>query len=581
MATQSIFARTIASYQRVLIFIGLFSLAINLLLLTLPLYMLQVYDRVLISRSGDTLLMLTILAVGLLGAFGVLDALRQRIMIRLAGQFDHNTTGSVFDTLMQRRVLGRGGMEGVLLGDVQSIRNFLSSPSFLAFFDAPWTLIFVALIFLLHPWLGIVAVIGVFTLLALALAGELSTRAKLQKGAEHLQSANQFAEHALSQSETIHAMGMGTATRDRWRSMRADGLQHQVTAQDMGGVLSGATKMARLLMQLAILGVGAWLAINEIITPGVMIAASIILGRALAPVESAIVGWKQFVSARGSYGRLRKVFQEADDQYPAMQLPPPAGQLSVTDVSAAPPGSKRVFLRHINFSLNAGEMLGIIGPSAAGKSMLVRLLVGIWKPQAGAVRLDGVDIADWGRDDLGPHIGYLSQEISLLGETIADVIARCGDVDHEKVVDAAKIAGVHDMVLSLPDGYDTRLGTDSGHLSAGQRQRIGLARAVYGHPKLIVLDEPNSNLDGEGEAALREAIRRMKEVGSTVIVVSHRAAALALADKVLVLHTGQQEMFGPRDEVLSKVIRRVDTETDKSQAVKTLGPSAEQQSDEA
>lgn len=542
--------------------VGGFSLAINLLILTVPLYMLQVFDRVLTSRSADTLLMLTLLALFLLAAFGILDALRQRVLIREAAKFEQTINDGVFPELLRRRLRGLGGAENQAFSFVQAIRGFMSSPGFLAFFDAPWSPIFIGLIFLFHPLPGVISLFGALILIGLAIGGEAATRRAYMRSATELRSSARFAEATLRNAEAVHAMGMGSAVQGRWQTRHDAGLVEQVGAQEIGGMTGASAKAVRLMIQVLVLGSGAYLAINDVITPGVMFAAAVIMGRALAPIELAIAGWRSFVSARDAYGRLNELLQQADeDREDHMPLPEPNGHLQVNTLTAGAPGSGQAFLRGISFELQPGELIGIIGPSAAGKSMLARLLVGVWAPMSGVVRLDGADVAAWHREDVGPHIGYLPQDVELLSGTVQDNIARFGTVDPDKVVEAARNAGVHEMILALPDGYETVIGQEGGILSAGQRQRVALARALYGNPVLIVLDEPNSNLDGEGEAALQRALQLMKDSGSTIAIVSHRAAALAPADKLLMLRNGRMEAFGPRDEVLAKVTRTIKSDT--------------------
>ncbi|MBL8689879.1 MAG: type I secretion system permease/ATPase [Rhodospirillaceae bacterium] len=528
---------------------ALFSFAINMLLFVSPIYMLQVYDRVLPSRSETTLVMLSMLVAGLLMAIGVLEWIRTQILVRV---------GVRIDQMLNRRILSavfhiNGGGNANAIRDFDIVREFFTGSGFLAFLDAPWAPVFIAVCFIMHPWLGILALGGSIVLLCLAVATELVSRKPLAEATREGIAASSFVESSLRSSEAVHAMGMMPGIIDRWLERRDRVLAAQARASDRAGFLMSATKFVRMLLQSAILGLGAYLAILNVITPGAMIAASIIMARALAPVEMAVGQWRQFINARAAYGRLKRLLESVPHVAQPMRLPKPRGALEVGHVLAAPPGSRVAVLRGVSFSLQPGEALGVIGPSAAGKSTLARTLVGVWPIASGKVRIDSGDIQNWSREQLGPHIGYLPQDVSLFDGTIAENIARFGPIDPDAVVAAAQQAGVHDMILRLPDGYETQIG--GGVLSGGQRQRIGLARALYGDPVLVVLDEPNSNLDTSGEQALLEAMTRLRQRGATVIVITHRMNVLAAVAKILVLKDGLVDSFGPRDQILAAVTR--------------------------
>ena len=533
--------------------VGGFSFVINALLLTVPIYMLQIYDRVLTSRSFDTLILLTVLAVGLLLTIGLLEFTRLRLLTRVGTLIDARLNLALFAALVGAQLGGQAQSGSQPLRDLDTLRGYLSGHGLLAFFDAPWTPLFVGIIFLMHPLLGTIALASVIVLFGLAILSELTSRAPLKEAAKATIHASTFADAALRNAEAIKALGMLPGIRQRWLKRHQTSILLQTQASDRVGLISAVAKFTRLVVQIAMLGTGAYLAIQQIITPGVMIAASIILSRALAPVEAAIGGWRNFIGARSAYARLQALLTANPARRTTMALPRPVGKLLVDGLAAAPPGFTKPFLLNIGIAIEPGEMLGIIGPSAAGKSMLARLLVGIWVPLAGHIRLDGADISEWDRDQLGPYIGYLPQDVALLDGTVEENISRFGAPDPDATVAAAMKAGVHEMILGLPKGYDTMLGTGGTILPGGQRQRVALARALYGDPCVIVLDEPNSNLDNEGEGALRDIIRGLKSKGKTLVVVSHRYSVLLSADKILVLREGRKILFGDRDDVLAKI----------------------------
>ncbi|MBM3395631.1 MAG: type I secretion system permease/ATPase [Betaproteobacteria bacterium] len=533
--------------------VGLFSLFINLLTLTGSLYMLQVYDRVLASRSHYTLLYLTLVCVAALGVMAALDVVRSRILVRLGACFDASLAPEVFT-----KVLNQGG-SGQPLRDMQSLRGFLTGNTIISLLDAPWSPIFLLFVYLLHPYLGHVALCGVFLLFVIAYVNDLATREPLARAGEAMASTTQYAENSARNAEVVRAMGMLPGLLRIWRGRNELGLQLQAVASDRAAVTAALAKFLRFFVQMAILGVGAYLVIEQQCTPGAMIAASIMMGRALAPVESAIGSWRSFLQARVAYTRLQELFARHPAEKERMPLPAPKGALSVDNVVGVPPGGEKPVITGATFKLQAGQCLGITGPSAAGKSSLVRLLVGIWAPRSGTVRLDGVNLADWPREEVGPHIGYLPQDVELFQGTVAENIARFGQVDPDKVVAASQLANAHEMILSFPKGYDTLVGAGGMGLSGGQRQRLGLARAVYGLPALVVLDEPTSSMDADGENSVRGAIEQLKQQGKTVIVIGHRPALLSGVDVVLVVQRGTITAFGPASEVMPQITRKVFT----------------------
>ncbi|MCB1954376.1 MAG: type I secretion system permease/ATPase [Rhodocyclaceae bacterium] len=545
------FVRAMATARGGLQRVAFFSFFINLLMLTSSVYMLQVYDRVLASRSESTLFYLTLFAAACLATLGLLEGVRSRLLVRMGARFDAQLSAQVFSETLAR------GRSGQALRDLDSLRGFLTGTHILSLLDAPWMPIYLGLVYVLHPLLGHVALGGAVLLFALGLWNERRTRRTLAEAGGELSASHQFAEMSSRNADAISAMGMLPGLTALWRRRHDLGLGLQGLASDRAASVAAVAKATRFLLQVAILGVGAWLVIQEQTTAGVMIAASIVMGRGLAPVEAAIGGWRGFLSARQAHQRLLEGYGQQPAGEARMPLPAPKGALSFEGVAGGPPEARKITVRELSFALEPGTCLGITGPSAAGKSTLVRLALGIWRPMAGVVRLDGVNIADWDRQDVGPHIGYLPQDIELFPGTVADNIARFGEVDPGQVVEAAKLAGAHAMVLELPGGYDAEIGPGGVNLSGGQRQRIGLARAFYGRPALIVLDEPTSNLDAEGEAAVRQAMDSLREAGRTLIVIAHRPALLGGTDKLMVIQQGRIGAFGDTSELMPQITRRV------------------------
>ncbi len=531
---------------------AVFSFFGSLLMLTVPLYLLQIYDRVLASRSESTLVGLTLIAVAMLLVMGALDVIRSRVLVRIGAGLDARLSQRVFSAVFTQTLVGSGGSRVQFLRDFDTLRQFLTGSGPFALFDAPWAPVYLLVVFLFHPLLGAVALAGAVLLFGLALLNEAATRAPLQQANVEAAGAAAFAETSFRNAEVLEALGMLEAIRSRWLARHRRGLALQALASDRAGSYAAASKAARLLLQIAVLGVGAALAIDQVITSGTIVAASILAGRALAPVEQAIANWRGFVGARFAYQRVAALLRESPPRESRMALPAPQGRLTVEGLVAIPPGARKPVLHGITFTLEPGEALGVIGPTAAGKSTLARHLIGVWRPAAGSVRLDGASLQDWRREDLGPRIGYLPQDVELFEGSVQENIARFdARPDAESVVDAARRAGVHEMILGLAKGYDTPVGVGGSVLSAGQRQRIALARALYGDPVLVVLDEPNSNLDVDGDRALTAAIFDLKERGATVVVVAHRPSAIAGVDKLLVLRDGTMAALGPRHEVLS------------------------------
>lgn len=544
------------SFRKAFYTAGLFSMFINLIGLVPSLYMLQVYDRVLQSRNVTTLVMLTIIMLGFYVIMSMLELARSKLLIRVGAKLDMKLNDRVFAASFESNLKRSGGNAGQALGDLTNVRQFLTGNGLFAFFDAPWAPIYLAVIFLFSPWLGLFAIVAAIVLFSLAWLTELSTRKPLAEAAQVSLAANNYATNNLRNAEVIEAMGMLDNLKGRWLQKQMQFLALQNEASDKAAIISSATKSVRIAVQSLVLGGGALLVIEGTLTPGGMIAASILLGKALGPVELAIGVWKQLLSARTAYHRLETLLQDHPARKSGMALPAPAGSLLVEGVMASAPGTKAIILKEVGFSVAPGEIVGIIGPSASGKSTLARLLVGVWPTLNGKVRLDGADVYAWEKTRLGPSIGYLPQDIELFEGTISDNIARFGEVDAAKVVEAAKMAGVHDMILRFPNGYDTRIGDGGAGLSGGQRQRIGLARAIYGNPKFIVLDEPNSNLDDVGEAALIQAIFALKKQGATVVLITHRTSIISAVDKLLLLVDGAVQLYGPRDQVLQNIQKR-------------------------
>lgn len=546
------------------IYAGCFSAAINILLLVPIIYMLQVYDRVLASGSFSTLGWLSLLLVCLLMALGGFEWVRSYILVAASNKIEMVLRERVFNATFKISLFSSNRSGSQPINDLNGLRQFLTGNGVFAFFDAPWFPVYVWVMFMFHFWFGICAIIAGIIMVILAYTNELATTKKMKDANSEASLASTRLSSSLRNVEIIEAMGMTENIRRNLQKQSDNVLLLQTEASKLAGGLTAVSKTFRMTVQSLMLGLGALLALENQISPGSMIAGSLLLGRALAPIDMLVGTWKGFSIARAQYERLSKTLDQLPAEAERMQLPPPKGNLELENVVVTPPGSRVPILKQISFQLNAGEALGVIGPSASGKSTLARAILGIWPAVSGKVRLDGADISTWNRTDLGPYIGYLPQDIELFDGTISENISRFSVMDAEQVVTAAKMAGVHELILHLPDGYDTIIGGNSGVLSGGQRQRIGLARAIYGNPKLIVLDEPNSNLDDQGEKELVAAVNRIKQTGCTVIIISHRTLILGSVDKLLVLREGAAVAFGPREQVLAALAQAAQAKASQS-----------------
>lgn len=530
----------------------------NILMLSGAMFMLEVYDRVLPSRSVPTLVGLTILVAGLFAALGLLDAIRGRILARIGGSLDETLSGRVYDTMVRLPLrAGNHGDGNQPLRDLDAIRSYLSSLGPVALFDLPWIPLYLAVCFMFHPLIGLTALVGALVLIALTVLTEVLTKEPAKAAQEAAMARNGLAEASRRNAEALSAMGMFGRMGARWGRANLAYISSQQRTSDVGGSLSAISKVLRMMLQSGVLAVGAYLVIQQQASAGIIIAGSILSARALAPVDLAIAHWRGFVGARQSWQRLSKLLAAMPAQTAPMTLHAPSQRLVVETVSAVSPGGSKILLHDIGFKLEAGQGLGIIGPSGSGKSSLARLLVGVWQPVRGKVRLDGAGLDQWSPEVLGRHIGYLPQDVELLAGTVAENISRFEpEPDFDAVIAAAKAVDVHELIVSLPQGYDTPVGENGTLLSAGQAQRVALARAVYRNPFLVVLDEPNSHLDSDGDAALTRAILGVRERKGIVVVVAHRPSAIAGVDTILVMKDGRAQAFGPKDEVLAKVLQR-------------------------
>ncbi len=537
-------------------FVAIFSFFVNLLMLTGPLYMMQVYDRVLGSRSIATLVALSVLVVFLYSMMGILDYVRGRVMARVAARFQASLDLRVFDAVVRRSAVMPDEIAQTGLRDLESVQRLLASPVLMAMFDMPWSPVFIIGIMIFHPWLGYLALAGGVLLIGVTVINQRMSREPTLKSNMAVVQSERTAEQIRQEAEMVQALGMRRDAFTRWMKARSQSLGGQIATADLTGTFSTITKTIRLVLQSAMLGLGALLVLRGELTPGAMIAGSILMGRALAPVELAIGQWPLVERARKGWDNLVRLLSEIPVEPPRTQLPKPQAKLEVQQLTVVPPGEQQAALRLISFTLLPGQACGVIGPSGSGKSTLARALTGIWRPAGGKIRLDGASIDQYGPDVLGSHIGYLPQRVTLFDGTIAENIARLSpQPDAEKVVEAARQADAHNMILKLPQGYDTQVSAAGGRLSGGQMQRIGLARAMYGDPVILVLDEPNSNLDNEGSEAVNKAIRGFKERGRTVLIMAHRPAAIKECDTLLMIENGQRAAFGPKEEVLQKMVK--------------------------
>jgi ATP-binding cassette subfamily C protein len=534
----------------------LFSVVINLLMLTGPLYMLQVYDRVLGSQSEATLVALSAIAMLLFLAMGILETARSRILSRIGARLQDRLDRRAFSASIRRLMVAPEDAPALAAQqDVESIQRFWSSPLVSALADLPWTPLFIAATFVLHPLMGWLSVAGIIIIFGITMLNQWATRGHLARATAASIAANRSSELLKAESETIRALGMTEAAFDRWQRARGIALTDGMAASDSGGAYSAASRTFRLFLQSAMLGLGAWIVLKGELTPGAMIAGSILMGRALQPIEQAVSQWAVLTRAREGRARLVALLSAVPPEQPRTELPRPAARLDVASLSVAPPGTATPALRGLSFALQPGQAVGVIGPSGAGKSTLARALTGVWRPAGGHIRLDGATLDQFTPDALGALLGYLPQRVSLFDGTIAENIARLAKPDDLKVIEAAKAAAAHDMILRLPEGYDTRINTLGGRLSGGQMQRIGLARALYGNPVLLILDEPNSNLDNEGSLAVNAAIRAHKSAGGAALIMAHRPAAIQECDLLLVIEDGARRAFGPREQILREMVQ--------------------------
>lgn len=536
--------------------VALFSVFINLLMLTGPLYMLQVYDRVLGSQSEATLIALSAIVILLFLAMGILDAMRGRILSRIGARLQEALDRRAFSASIRRLMVAPEDAPALAAQqDVEAIQRLWSSPLVAALADLPWTPLFIGAIFVLHPLMGWLSIGGGIIILGIALLNQWMTRGPLSRANTASIIANRNSEMLKAESETLRALGMTEAAFDRWQVARARALNDSLVAGDSGGGFAALSRTFRLFLQSAMLGLGAWVVLQGELTGGAMIAGSILMGRALQPIEQAVAQWSILTRAREGSDRLATLLSAVPPEPPRTDLPRPAARLEVAGITVAPPGSTTASLRGLGFALQPGQAVGVIGPSGAGKSTLARALTGIWRPAAGHIRLDGATLDQFPPDRLGQLLGYLPQRVTLFDGTIAENIARLQKPDDAKVIAAAQAANAHDMILRLPDGYNTRINALGGRLSGGQMQRIALARALYGNPVLLILDEPNSNLDNEGSLAVNAAIRAHKAAGGALLIMAHRPAAIQECDMLLVIEDGTRRAFGPRDQVLRDMVQ--------------------------
>ncbi|KQY11570.1 type I secretion protein [Rhizobium sp. Root482] len=563
--------------------VGLASALVNVLYLTGSFFMLEVYDRVLPSRSIPTLIALCLLALLLYAFQGAFELVRGRMLVRIAGALDEAMSGRIYRTVVQAPLKLRTQGDGLqALRDFDQVRSFLSGAGPAAFFDLPWLPFYVGICFLFHPMIGVVSIIGSVILIALTFLTNRGTQGPSKKAAEAGSHRNAFAQSSQRNAEVMQAMGMLGRMSHLWEERNNTYREQNRQTSDVGNGYGALSKVFRMALQSAVLATGAVLVIEGLASPGIIIAGSILTARALAPVELAIGNWRGFVSARQSWQRLKELLKALPEREPPLELPVPSDRLTAESLAGGPPGAQRLTFADVNFTVRAGSALGVIGPSASGKSSLARALLGIWPAFRGSVRLDGAALDQWDSDRLGQYIGYLPQDVELFAGTVAQNIARFSeDASSEAIVSAARAARVNDLILKLPNGYETEIGEGGASLSAGQRQRVALARALYGDPFLVVLDEPNSNLDAEGEQALSEAIMSVRARGGIVVVIAHRPSALAAADMVLMMNEGRMQAFGPKDEVLTQILRKDRAQTASPKPLKIVGDGQESDREKA
>jgi len=548
----------LAACRGAFVAIGLMSGMINILMLTGAIFMLEIYDRVLPSRSVPTLVGLVILATGLFAAQGMLDMIRGRMLVRIGSRLDETLSGRIYEAIVRLPLKVGHRNDGLQpMRDLDNVRSFLSGLGPTALFDLPWLPIYLIICFLFHPYIGLAALFGAIVLAILTIMTEVKTREPTLEATKFAVARSTLAEASRRNAEVLTAMGMTSRIAAHWGEANSKYMASQRVASDVAGGFGSMSKVLRMMLQSGVLAVGAYLVIYQQASAGIIIAGSILSARALAPVDLAIANWRSFVAARQGWQRLTELLRLLPLQMAPMALQPPSKNLTVENVAAIPPGSEKVIVQDVSLVLQSGNGLGIIGPSGSGKSSLARMLVGVWRPARGRIRLDGAALDQWSSESLGKHLGYLPQDVELLAGTVAQNIARfAAELDSKTVIAAAQAAGVHDLIVGLPEGYDTQVGESGTALSAGQAQRVALARALYGDPFLVVLDEPNSNLDAEGDEALSRAIMGVRARGGIIVVVAHRPTAIANVDLLLMMHQGRAQAFGPKDEVLSRVLQR-------------------------
>jgi ATP-binding cassette, subfamily C, bacterial exporter for protease/lipase len=556
MKTPAFFQRseltvTLWAFRKEFLMVGFFSMVANVLLLTPTLYMLQVYDRVMASQSELTLLAMSLLALALFGVMAFAEWLRSRVLVRTGVSLDERLGTQVFNASFEAHLSQAGSSPARSFNDLLQVRQFLTGQGIFAFFDAPWAPIYMAVLFMLHPWLGVLGLVFAVIQALLAWLGHRHTLAPSEAAVTANAEAGIFLQSKLRNAEVVESMGMIGNLHRRWAQRHASALEQGTAAQALTQRVVAWSKFIRYTQQSLALGAGALLVIDGQLSPGGMIAANVLMNRALAPIEQIVSGWRSFIGAAAAFGRLEKLLLLFPPRDAALSRAAPKGRLDLHDVVASAPGRSSPILKNISFSLSQGSVLVILGPSGSGKSTLARVLMGIWPDLSGDVLLDSLPLGGWDRVELGPHLGYLPQDIELFEGTLAENIARFGKIDSAKVIEAARCAGLHDMILRFAKGYDTPIGEAGALLSGGQRQRIGLARAIYGNPVLIVLDEPNANLDEAGEAALVKTVQDLKARGSTVVLITHRPGVVALADRLLLLSDGRIQAEGPRDAVVA------------------------------
>ncbi|PMP91991.1 MAG: type I secretion system permease/ATPase [Desulfurella sp.] len=553
-------------FKQAFITTGIVSAIINIIMIVPSIYMLEVYDRILVSKSVPTLILISLMVLGFYAFMGVLEWLRSQLLIRISNNMDAQLNEKVFSVAFSNALYANTGNPSQAFSDFTNIRQFLTGSGVLAFFDIPWTPIYIIILFMIHTVIGILAIVASLVMMGMAILTEVVTKKGLGEANKHYQESQVFANVNFRNAEAIYAMGMKENVKKHWYSRYINFLSYQSDTSSKAGTISATTKALRITFQSLLgYGVSAYYAIQGQLTMGMIVASAILIGRALSPVDLAISVWRQFVSVRESYARLEAMFAQYPEKPKGLQLPPPVGRVSVSNLIAVPPGSNLMILKNVSFEVNPGEMVGIIGPVASGKTTLGKMLVGIWPPYSGSVRLDGAEISTWDREDLGKYIGYLPQDVELLDGTVAENIARFGEIDSNKVIKAAQMAGIHEMILQFPEGYDTKLGTKGAIISGGQKQRIGLARALYNDPTLIVLDEPNSSLDDMGERALIYALLNLKKMKKTVFLITHRTPILAITDKIILMLNGSLQAFGPSQEIL-KALQAVNEQQAQMQA---------------